>query len=317
MDERFSVKHTDAQRVALAILRRHGWTWGALAEVSGAAERTVQHWYARHEAGTLRSTTDKIREALEAYQVASPAALSLPSFTFAQDANEPAQVVDLGGAADLLHHAGRALPPAPSAPPLAPVQAQDGAPQGSLSSKPSKPRRAGKVQGSLFGAAPSPTPASSSAPSSPLPPSLGLGEDESAELPVEVPAHVQHIDGQEVLQSYSALVIWRLMQIGEVMASSRRLPAWQLQQLRGATDVFKHLSSMTTPRIKPVAYEAPRAAAHAKRGQGEVLFALGELVERAENPKDLEAIEHLVRRVRSGEISLDAGGEDDDGGAVQ
>jgi hypothetical protein len=132
-----------------------------------------------------------------------------------------------------------------------------------------------------------------------------------AALPTEFVRHTGHQDGLDVLQSYSSSVVFRLMQIGEALASNKRLPAWQLQQLRGAADIFKHLSSMITPKTKPVAYAAPARASAARKDRGEVLFALGELLERANTSKDVEAIEGLVHRIQAGEITFGDGGDDE------
>ncbi len=347
--DRFTVKHTPAQRLALVILMMQGVHKSQVCEAAGCAERTLLFWRERYEAGHLRADVEETKAALAAYQAALGCALvPPPSFSFAPATTKtPEQVVDLGTLQEVMQHgvAPRVATPAgdvvevqpnPAEPaglrraePATPARTQAGQrleparlePAGERGADP-HPRRAGKVQGSLaFGrAAPDaetlmqgpPPPAPQATPSE----VAALVEDDGqgsygAALPTEFVRHTGHQDGLDVLQSYSSSVVFRLMQIGEALASNKRLPAWQLQQLRGAADIFKHLSSMITPKTKPVAYAAPARASAARKDRGEVLFALGELLERANTSKDVEAIEGLVHRIQAGEITFGDGGDDE------
>lgn len=297
--DRFAIRHTAAQRLALVILLMQGVPKGQICEAAGCAERTLLFWREKFSGGVLYADPEETKAALAEYQaLIGCAVLPPPSFVFTPAPTDaPKEIVNLGTLQDVMQH-GMA--------PRVATQPSGADPEPHASSLAPEPapslRQAGKRQGSLPFGKPADAPSS---------------EDEEGRvlaLPTDVARHTGHQDGLDVLQQYTSSVVWRLIQIGEAFASSKRLPTWQFQQLRAASDIFKHLSTLGTPKTKAVPYTTPARASAARKDRGEALFALGELLERANTPKDVEAIEALVKRVQSGEINFDSG---DDGEPVQ
>lgn len=257
-------QHTSAQSLAAVQLCASGIDPEAVSAAVGAATRTLRHWAKRAKDGALRADPAAVEVALGEYAslLGEQALRPLPKIGFDSNVNPKPERAVLPDTPS----AWRAFESRPE-PPNTP-QPSDVEPEDSEDSPRGAVSKADR-----------------------LPP-----------VHVQAPPSDLNPDVQQLASSYGPQAVWHLAALARAMSENRRLPGWQLEQFKVAAGIWSKLAALAAPAPKAAEYVPPKAAQAVPKKVGEALVFLGDLVGQVNDPRELEALEGLIRKLGSGEI---------------
>jgi hypothetical protein len=260
----------------------------------GAAARTIRYWADRERSGALRAEPATVDAAVKEYaaRIGIEDFRPLPKVKFSEDANPAPQRAILPEA------------PRPTSP-LALVGASEPHPGSSRDPEGEPAGGFAPLDPFTLATIYNPPASSSKRPSDDaLAVAALLGAEMVEAVPVSAPPEGLDPDVQKVAASYGSQAVWHMAAIATAMGE-HRLPSWQLDQLKTASGIWAKIAALAAPRPKAAEYQPPRASSPVPKKLGDALVFLGDLLEQVTDPRELEALESLIRKVSAGEVGLE------------